>query len=169
VLLAIGVPTRTSAQVTCVEGVTLGLAYGDSTASCAISPAVDVDVFTFEAQVGTLVRLNVRGTSNDLDPQLELFAPGGLSVDLDPFACSAGFTATCSFSTEFEPLVSGTYQLLVEDTGTNNTGDYEISLNCLVGDCDSDGVPPGDPDPPLLGYDDPVASEIWRAWGRERV
>lgn len=126
----------------------------------SIGHAVDGDFFIFNGTAGTDIRLNVLATSGRLDPTVEIRDPNGTLVvngSADGASCTA---SRCSFSVDVSPTVSGTHSLLIYDLATDDTGDYQLSAWCLVGDCDSDadGVPDGNP--PLIAYGEPVTDDI---------
>jgi len=127
-----------------------------------ITPAVDADAYTFNATASTLLRLNMRTTSNAWNPRVELRDTAG-TVVLNGIADGAGcnpanIISTCSFSVELVPALSGTYSLLVYDEGTNQTGGYQIGLWCVQGDCDSDGDGFLDNDRQILNYGDTITT-----------
>jgi len=127
-----------------------------------ITPAVDADAYTFNATASTLLRLNLRTTSNAWNPRVELRDTAG-TVVLNGIADGAGcnpanISSTCSFSVELVPALSGTYSLLVYDDGTNQTGGYQIGLWCVLGDCDSDGDAFPDNDRQILNYGGTITS-----------
>ncbi|MCA9322486.1 MAG: PPC domain-containing protein, partial [Planctomycetes bacterium] len=122
--------------VTCnPSGATL-LAYGDHTSGCAISPATQIDIFTFLGTAGDLIRVAIDGTSNDFDPNLQILDPAGATFHLQ--TCSANSISTCSLVAEagtggLAPLPStGFYTLIVSDAGSNNAGNYILGLERIV-------------------------------------
>ena len=132
----------------------------DAPVSDSITPAVDGDFFTFNGTAGTSIRLNARSTSTAMDPTIELRDPNGtlvLNGAVDGASCS-GFG--CTFSVELVPAFTGTYSLILYDAATNEAGDYQLSLWCIVGPCDSDGNGTPDADPPVLSYIMPVSDSI---------
>jgi hypothetical protein len=102
-----------------------------------IDPGVDGDFYTFNGTAGTDIRVNVNGWADLMDPVIEIRDPNG-SVLVDGVADGAACTDRCSFSVDLTPTLSGTYSLLIYDRVTNEVGNYEISLWCLHGPCDSD-------------------------------
>lgn len=93
----------------------------------------DIDIYRVEAVANELMRLVVAGTSNDLDMRVQLIGPDG-AVVFDK-ACSASQFGTCSFSIDANATMTGTHHLVVFDNGYNNFGGYNISLQCIFGNC----------------------------------
>ena len=124
--------------------------------SDSITPAVDGDFYTFNATAGTSIRLNARSTSTAMDPTIELRDPNGtlvLNGAVDGASCS-GFG--CTFSVELVPAFTGTYSLILYDAATNEAGNYQLSLWCILGDCDSDADGFIDYDREIINYGDSV-------------
>jgi len=125
----------------------------------AISPDTDVDHFHFDATAGTETRLNLRTTSNDFDPRVQVRDPtGALVLDgiVDGAGCNANSISTCSFSVDLVPGLTGTYSLVIYDNDWRNTGGYEMSLWCVFGACD--GAPIPDPNGPVI-YNVPATTD----------
>jgi hypothetical protein len=101
-----------------------------------ISPAVDMDGFSFAGAAGTRVRFSVQGLSLDLDPRILVYNPDGTLAALSNSGeCAAPFTNTCSFVTDLNLSQSGTFRVFFSDTGTDNPGAYAFSLACVLGSC----------------------------------
>ena len=101
----------------------------------ALSPAVDGDFYRFNGTPGTDIRLNVLGTSLNFAPVVEIRDPNGTLVvngAVDGATCN---TSYCSFSVDLWPSLTGAFSLLIYDFYTNNPGGYNISLQCLLGNC----------------------------------
>jgi len=125
-----------------------------------LSPAVDADLYTFNASVGTEIQFNVTSTTNGIGPQFEIRDPDGLVIingAADGAGCDSVFT--CAFSVDLIPAVSGTYSLLIYDSGINNTGDYQIGMWCMSGNCDSDADGIFDGDRQIIDYGESVADK----------
>ncbi|VAW58879.1 5-deoxy-glucuronate isomerase [hydrothermal vent metagenome] len=133
----------------------------DASVSDTISPATDVDNFSFYGTAGTHVRFNVLSTSNGSGPTFEIYDPNGLRV-VNGVSDSAGCSSnlTCSFSVDFTPLSSGFYSLVLYDIGNNNTGNYQLSLWCISGLCDNDGDGIPDLNTSPLSYDTPITDSL---------
>jgi hypothetical protein len=132
----------------------------DSSSSDAIDPATDVDFYSFHATAGTQIRFNVLANSLSFSPVVEIRDQNGtLVVDgvTDGAYCNSNY---CSFSVDLSPALTGNFSLLIYDLNTNNPGNYELSLWCLVGPCDSDGNGIPDANPPAVSYDSPVVDSI---------
>ena len=135
----------------------------DSTQQDTISPQTDIDFFNFNATAGTEIRFNVLsvGGGGFLDPVIEVRDPNG-TVVIDGVTDGASCNDNCSFSVDLSPGISGTYSVLLYDRFTDEVGDYQISLWCIDGPCDSNGSQPPnpDPDPPVLSFDMPIQDAI---------
>ena len=108
----------------------------------SISPQTDVDHYFFNGVAGTKIRFNVLGLMDDLDPSIEVRDPSGTPVlngPADGAGCTANIISICSFSVNLELNINGTYTVVLYDQGTDNTGNYQLSLWCILGDCDNDG------------------------------
>jgi len=123
----------------------------------AISPLTDGDFYTFNATVGTELRFNVVGTSINMDPALEVRDPFGTLVASGQ--CFGSVIGGCAFSVDLAPALSGAYSVVLFDTDTDETGDYTLSLWCLLGDCDSDADGLLDNDRQALVYGAPPLSK----------
>ncbi len=113
------------------------LTYGSSV-SDTISPQTDVDFIAFQGVAGTTIRATVLGRSDFFDPRLEILDPSG--VIIEDRACTGN--RRCSFSVEKNLVLDGTYFMFISDAGCNETGGYQINLECLFGSCPI-------PNPPL--------------------
>ena len=121
----------------CLEGVcfaSVPVNYDETAVFSIESTGIDLDFYNFEGAAGTEVRLIVAGTSGSVSPRVEIRDPNGVLVHAG--SCSPG----CE-SSEFNILpsatlaLSGTYTLVVSESGQNNWGNYQIFLGCLVGVC----------------------------------
>ncbi|HWP41158.1 MAG TPA: PPC domain-containing protein [Tepidisphaeraceae bacterium] len=78
----------------------------------------DLDVYTFDAEAGDSIALNIGSTGGvNFLPLLRLFAPNGLPL--------SGYVSTFDASNLAQ---SGTYTVAVHDNGNDHTGSYGISL-----------------------------------------
>lgn len=108
-----------------------GIAY-DSPVSDEVDPVTDLDFFTFEANSGTDIRIVVRSFANRPDPRLEVWDPNGDQV-INTF-CGTTTSFPCTISEDLSPI-SGTYLVAISDATNSGTGDYDITIQCLFGDC----------------------------------
>jgi len=128
--------------------------------SDGLSPATDGDFYTFNGTLGTSLRLNAFSTSSNMDPTIELRDPAGnliLDGAIDGASCN---NVGCTFSVDVVPIVSGTYSIILYDSATNEAGNYQLSLWCVTGQCDSDGDGTADAAPPELSYVLPISDSI---------
>ncbi len=98
------------------------IGYGQHTSITTISPATDIDRYTFCAEAGDEVRIIVQATYDAMDPRVELLDPQG--VELQEKTCDH----TCSFIMSETITVDGTYTILVRDVGVNDVGSYRLQL-----------------------------------------
>jgi cell wall assembly regulator SMI1 len=132
----------------------------DSEVVDAINPQTDTDHYKFHGTVDALIRVNAFSTSTQMDPTIEVRDPNG-TVVLNGAADSASCTNFgCSFSVDLLPTLTGTYSLIIYDAATNEAGDYQLSMWCIFGPCDSDGDGLPDPDAPTLSYDSSITDSI---------
>jgi hypothetical protein len=102
-----------------------------------LDPSTDHDFVTFDGTAGTSVRVTIRSEST-LDPRLEIWGPTGTS--LKNLTCNG----VCTLSTDVLLDASGTHWIGFSEWGKDHTGDIEVSIQCLFGNCpddiDQDGV-----------------------------
>jgi len=137
-----------------------GLAIDDLSVSDSIDPGTDTDQFFFQGTAGTTVRLNVLGQTGNFAPSIAVRDPSGnlvLDGADDNAACVPPFNSICSFQVDLSPAATGTYSVLIVETGHNNPGAYQFSLWCVVGDCDNDGDTIADTRRANLRYGEPVS------------
>ncbi|MEE9394625.1 MAG: PPC domain-containing protein [Planctomycetota bacterium] len=101
------------------------LSYGQWSAG-SISIATDIDIFVFQGSLDEQVIISVDGLSTNLDISLRLIDPAG--VQLNAWTCSANGFNTCSLFVGDVLQSSGIHTLVVQDSGSDNTGNYRISL-----------------------------------------
>ena len=146
-------PSPTLAQqiendLECIEGAgAIPINYGDNTSGCAVDTPTDRDLFILSnGAAGTSIRFNVLGATPGLDPRIEVLDPTG-AVVTDTSCSSTSSISGCSFSADLDLSVTGEYVIAISDVGTNETGDYQMTLNCIVGSC------PGAPALVSIAYD----------------
>lgn len=96
----------------------------------------DFDVYTFDAAAGNRVILDAVPTGGTANPYVYIYPPGG----------GAAVAVTGSHRLEYQVPTTGTYSVLIEDAGLNETGTYEFTmLNVTAGPLttptDADGGP----------------------------
>jgi hypothetical protein len=115
----------------------VGFAY-DSPVIEELGHVSDMDFLAFSGAAGTEVRLIVRSLTGGLDPQLEVWDPQGNLIS-DTF-CNGSFSSLCTTSADLMLSSTGTYTIGLTDVGWNETGNYDLGISCLFGDCPS-GAP----------------------------
>ena len=111
----------------------------NSTQSDSNSPNTDLDFLTFMGEAGTDIRITVLSTSYYYDPKIEIWDPNGVLITTA--LCSTTYY-TCSFTKDISLTTSGVYLIVISDSGYDEDGNYQISLNCLWGNCPT-VLPPG--------------------------
>jgi hypothetical protein len=109
------------------------VAFG-TTVSSGVSPQCDLDFFAFEAAADSLVRVTVLSTTGGYDPRLELWDPTGAKIH-DEFCDAPGCCAGCLVTEDLALPMPGLYVLAISDSGIDQTGNYQLSLQCLDGNC----------------------------------
>jgi len=150
--------------VACQEPAVTALAYGIHTTGCSFHSGDTDDEFVLSGDPGTIVRVVVAGTSGGVVPVLQVYFGASTPVPLVDPATGNAVAAPVAFSVPggiaFAPTQTGDYILVLSEDGHNNVGDYEISIQCAAGACDSDGVLPPDPPPPTVQLDTVTADVI---------
>ncbi len=119
----------------------------------SFDPPTDIDFFTFFGMTGAELRINALSTSGHVDPTIEIRSPSGdllINGAADGAQC---MNHLCSFSVDIPTLTeTGIYSVLIYDGAINETGNYQLSLWCLAGPCDSNGDGIDDPSPPFISF-----------------
>jgi len=98
----------------------------NTTVSDNLYGGVDVDWFVIHAVGGPPLRLNFSSTGTPMDPHVQILDTTGTVV------AQGGCGPYCSFLINWTAPSTGTYYVLVEETGLDESGSYSISLNSLV-------------------------------------
>ena len=102
-----------------------------------LSPASDTDLLQFSATAGDRVVITASGTTSGVHPEIYLYPPGGGPSE----ASVTGFGDWKRLDHQIE--AAGTYTILVQEYGQDNTGGYGISLakipGALTSPSDADG------------------------------
>ncbi len=88
----------------------------------ALSSA-DFDGYTFNANAGDSVAISAVVTGGAMNTQISLFPPGGGSA----------LTSTTADNVNMELIAGGTYTIVIEDSGIDQTGNYTVALNQFGG------------------------------------
>lgn len=124
----------------------------------AIDPQTDMDFLSFEGVANTQIRVTALSMMPGFDPRIEVSAPDG-TVLADAFCDgrSGVFVQICSLNIDQTLTQSGTYSIRISDQGSNESGGYEVGLQCLFGPCPAAadlGLTMSDsPDPVASGSD----------------
>lgn len=102
------------------------LFYGQTISGSITQPA-EMDTYTFSADAGDIIRLEMNRVSGDLGQQIRLYEPDGNLLNEDSNPTQAAMIQTLP--------VTGTYTVLASD-GFNGTltGSYNITLWQFIGD-----------------------------------
>ncbi len=104
---------------------------GERLSGAIDAAAVDLDRYTFTAQAGDEIFVNIRETDGNLDgafpldPRITIFNPDGTRLD----DASGSFVASAFGNA----LQSGEYLIVVRDNFNNDVGSYDLSLLTVPG------------------------------------
>ena len=103
-----------------------------------VDQPTDLDFFVFDGVAGTTIQLTLSSRTPRLDPRLEVRGPTG-AVLIDT-SCSGenvfGDGILCSVVASNVVLpATGRYLVIVSDSGIDETGTYDLTLNCIFGAC----------------------------------
>jgi hypothetical protein len=126
-----------------------------------LTPYTDIDFYTFNGMVDSVLRFRFVSTGGHVDPTVEIRDPSGnLLVNgvTDGATC---INHMCNHTIDLPPLtVAGTYSLSIYDAAINETGYYQFNLWCLGGPCDTNGDGIDDPPAPLISYVTPIEESL---------
>jgi hypothetical protein len=122
--------------------ITPGLPY-NTPVTDTLAPETDVDVLAFQGAAGSIVRLSLESQSLCLDARLEVLDPNGTVIS--DTACNGhvgNILYDCLYVCAINPVdltltATGTYHAVISDAGSNNPGTYQVSVNCIFGNCPS--------------------------------
>jgi len=113
------------------------LPFGGQPQTGTISSAAQSNSYTFMVSANDVVSLTMATTSGNLRPVIALYSPAGALVHIAyNGGCGGGPVEMNSVSLK----TTGTYAVLVRDCGDTNTGNYNLSAQC-VGVCPSTASP----------------------------
>src|SRR5262249_40015804 len=102
-----------------------------------VDQPTDLDFFVFDGVAGTTIQLTLSSRTPRLDPRLEVRDPTGAFL-IDNF-CSgedgSGDGVLCPVAAQKVLPVTGRYLVIVSDNGLDETGTYDLALNCISGGC----------------------------------
>lgn len=78
----------------------------------------DFDAYTFSGTAGNRILIATAPTGGTSTPQVSLYPPGG----------GAAVVATTSNRVDYQLTATGTYTIIMEDSGLNDMGTYDLSL-----------------------------------------
>ncbi|MCP4769716.1 MAG: choice-of-anchor D domain-containing protein [Gammaproteobacteria bacterium] len=124
--------------VACVEGAEpLDLSFGNVTTGCAINVVGDTDEFRFTANAGDVVRISMgdgQSHSGSIDNRIQLYDPDGAEIGNKVNELNAVLDVTLT--------TSGTFLILANDSGGDQTHSYGITLECQNIVCGVINLPP---------------------------
>ena len=113
------------------------LLFGGQPQTGSISSAAQSNSYTFSGSANDVVNFTIVGTSGNLSPRIKLFNAVGALVTQgysnSPGGCGGGATVELN---NIKLPATGIYALLVSDCFDTNTGNYNVSSQCL-GVCSS--------------------------------
>jgi hypothetical protein len=86
----------------------------------------------------------VTGKATSLDPWFQVRDQEGTQLVENWCAAdrSGGHHSPCSVASELVAETDGVWTFFLADAGADGTGDYEVSFNCIVGNCPRSAVSP---------------------------
>ena len=137
-------------DVTGISGY-VDLAYGDHTVNSGLDSSVEVDSYRFHGSAGDSIRFIVATSTRAFDPRLVLRDSTGTVLQTVWCDGRSGYLATtCSVSMDQELTVDGVYYLNLSDVGSNEVGNYTLSLYQYPPGGNWNGI----------GYDTPLTEEL---------
>lgn len=109
-----------------------GLQYNLTTTDM-VAPTTDVDFFRFQGAAGSVILIHLQSLTGGFDPVLQILDSDGQA--LKTASCNGSFSQVCSTSLSLTLPESGTYLVGVWDSGADENGSYNLSLNCFFGAC----------------------------------
>jgi hypothetical protein len=104
----------------------------NTTTTDAIQAGADTDFFEFHGEANALVQINFQSTSGGWDPVMIVLDPN--DVQIASGSCGGACCYTCSFTIYPVPQpVTGTYKLVVYDSGLDSGGTYQFTLQFITG------------------------------------
>lgn len=100
------------------------VAFGTTT-QCEILAAGETDIYTFTASENNTIKVKLARTSGNLDPSIRIYSSTGKNI------CSAFSSDTIVDIGACTMPSSGTYTLEVNDTFSNNVGQYNLFVQNL--------------------------------------
>lgn len=115
--------------VECVEGQEpTPINYGEHTNNCQIDNITDMDRFGFFGSEGEQIRVIVSETTTSaIELYLEIWDPDGLQI--------ANTAPGGNILVDLTLGKSGTYLIGIRENGANETGGYEVEVQCLMLSC----------------------------------
>ena len=97
------------------------IGYGENITNSIILPGY-IDVYTFDAEAGDIINIQVKGEESTFDPRIELYSPMGTLITED-----VEFNGLLKIDT-LRLADSGIYSIFVMDEGEDDTSSYGLSL-----------------------------------------
>ena len=98
------------------------LSFGDQV-PCSITAFGEIDTYTFSANADDKVLIRMTRTAGVMAPEITLYDPRGTYL-CTTWADAIATIGSCTIPTP------GTYTILANDRGTEQTGDYTLYLGC---------------------------------------
>jgi len=100
-----------------------GISFGDSV-PCSITTPSEIDTYTFTANADDKVLIRMTRTAGIMAPEVPVYDPRGAFL-CTTWADSLALIGSCAIPT------TGGYTILVNDSGTDQTGDYTVYIQRL--------------------------------------
>lgn len=129
----------------------VGFGYNSPTIT-ELGHSTDIDFFAFNGVANTGARLTVATTTAGIDSVLEVWDPSGSRISqtfCNGHTGIGGAPTLCTNSVDLNLASTGVYKVGIYDSGLDNTGGYNMQVNCLFGNCPLPGaaVPVPVPEP----------------------
>lgn len=118
----------------------------DEAVAARVDPWGDHDFYRVPVAAGTRVEVRVTGKQSSVDPWFQVRdAASTLVVENHCVADRSGIHHNCSVASEVVVEAAGVWTFFVADAGADGVGDYEVSVNCIFGNCPNGPVIPPRP------------------------
>jgi hypothetical protein len=91
-----------------------------------------IDAYTIQMTAGRPIQIDLSSDDDEVDPFMELFAPGAAASD-EAVAMDDDAGPGLSSRIRFTPTVTGTYRLEVQQLGGDSSGSYRVSAGAITG------------------------------------
>jgi hypothetical protein len=115
-----------------VHAVEMGDIFSAETRTGTLTNPAQIDSFTFTAQIGQTVVINMSRETDGINPQIDLISPSGI-LENSVYCGDNHYNCFNVAMNDHKLLESGTYTIVARDYAGNNTGDYSLSFLLVPG------------------------------------